>query len=329
MARPPRRRARAAARARRAAPPTARPGDRGALAAPRPRGRRREPAQGRPPRPAGARPPRTRSCCAAGRSPCSRRRVETDVERFEPAAEAALRSRRPGGVRRGGRGGVHRRPAARTLGTRSGRRPAASSCARCTPSCCARAGSGSGWSRPSPTDEPAYRELMRPRWRPAAGPPRSAGTAGCGRPGRELGLRPAAETAALYDECVAGLGPADPAFVGRQVELARAAARAARAERGSRARSSFAGRPASASRRCAGELATVAGRAGWLVGRGHGAAGRRPVRAARRAPSSSSSRRDRGLLDAVGDAARSVLAELTPLAAPGAAARAPGSPATR
>jgi DNA-binding SARP family transcriptional activator/tetratricopeptide (TPR) repeat protein len=76
-----------------------------------------------------------------------------------------------------------------------------------------------------PTDEPAYRDLMRRELeagsRPAAirwyGRLRNALR-------RELGIPPSAETKAIYDECVAGLGTAEPAFVGRQLELARATA---------------------------------------------------------------------------------------------------------
>jgi DNA-binding SARP family transcriptional activator/tetratricopeptide (TPR) repeat protein len=52
---------------------------------------------------------------------------------------------------------------------------------------------------------------------------------------RGLGVLPGSESEALYRECVAGLGPAEAEFVGRQVELARATAAlraAARAEAG-------------------------------------------------------------------------------------------------
>ncbi|MEA2330074.1 MAG: hypothetical protein QOH58_212 [Thermoleophilaceae bacterium] len=76
-----------------------------------------------------------------------------------------------------------------------------------------------------PTDEPACRELMRQELeagsRPAAirwyGRLRTALRS-------ELGLGPSDETQAIYDECVAGLGISDPAFVGRQLELAEATA---------------------------------------------------------------------------------------------------------
>jgi DNA-binding SARP family transcriptional activator/tetratricopeptide (TPR) repeat protein len=87
---------------------------------------------------------------------------------------------------------------------------------------------GGEWERlveVDPTDEPAYRELMR---RELAAGSRPAAIRCYGRLRstlrRELGIPPSAETRAIYDECVAGLGAAEPAFVGRQLELARATA---------------------------------------------------------------------------------------------------------
>ncbi|HYI37151.1 MAG TPA: AAA family ATPase [Thermoleophilaceae bacterium] len=76
-----------------------------------------------------------------------------------------------------------------------------------------------------PTDEPSYRALMRRELdagrRPAAirwyGRLRSTLR-------RELKIVPSAETAALYEEAIAGLGVPTPEFVGRQVELAQATA---------------------------------------------------------------------------------------------------------
>ncbi len=76
-----------------------------------------------------------------------------------------------------------------------------------------------------PTDELAHRELMREAM--AAGDPHAAvrwyshlRTALL----RELGTRPSSDTDALYDECIGGLGVSEPAFIGRQLELARAEA---------------------------------------------------------------------------------------------------------
>jgi DNA-binding SARP family transcriptional activator/tetratricopeptide (TPR) repeat protein len=76
-----------------------------------------------------------------------------------------------------------------------------------------------------PTDELAYRELMR---REMAAGSRPAAIRWYGRLRhalrRELGISPSGDARSLYDECVAGLGISDPAFVGRQLELASATA---------------------------------------------------------------------------------------------------------
>lgn len=76
-----------------------------------------------------------------------------------------------------------------------------------------------------PTDEPAYRALMRSA---LAGGSRPAAIRWYGRLrsvlARELGVSPTAETQAVYDECIAGWGVVDADFVGREVELAKATA---------------------------------------------------------------------------------------------------------
>jgi DNA-binding SARP family transcriptional activator/tetratricopeptide (TPR) repeat protein len=76
-----------------------------------------------------------------------------------------------------------------------------------------------------PTDEPAYRELMR---RELAAGRRPAAIRWFGRLRvalrRELGLHPGPETLALYEDCIAGLATSEPVFVGRQLELARVTA---------------------------------------------------------------------------------------------------------
>ena len=76
-----------------------------------------------------------------------------------------------------------------------------------------------------PADEQAHRELMLAAM--AAGNPHVA-LQWYGRLRtallRDLAVLPGVETDALYEACVAGLGVADPAFVGRHVELARVAA---------------------------------------------------------------------------------------------------------
>ena len=213
-----------AARAGRRAPPAARAGHRGAVADAGARRRRREPAQGRPPRAAGARraggrgpqggPGRAVSLPARSRptSPRSRRRPGA-LDAGDESACAA------GGRTYAG----ELLPEART---RSGPRRRASGCARCYVELLRRSGQWERLVAVEPTDEPAYRELMRaragggqppgrdPLVRPAA---HRAARASCGSP-------PGADTQALYDECVAGLEDAAPAAVGRQLELARATA---------------------------------------------------------------------------------------------------------
>ncbi|WP_205346811.1 ATP-binding protein [Pseudonocardia broussonetiae] len=130
----------------------------------------------------------------------------------------------------------------------------------------------------------------------------------------ELGVAPGPRSRALYEECVAGLGPAATAFVGRQVELARAgAALGDAADPGALAVRGPAGIGKSA---LCGEVAALAGAAGRLVVTVTAAAGDGPY-----APLAAAVEelvgRDRGLLDAVPAATRAVLAGLTPLAGSG------------
>jgi DNA-binding SARP family transcriptional activator/tetratricopeptide (TPR) repeat protein len=169
-----------------------------------------------------------------------------------------------------------------------------------------------------PTDEPACRELMRCELangsRPAAirayGRLRSALR-------RELGILPSPGTQAIYDECVAGLQVAEPDFVGRELELARATG-VLRSEHG-------AARGALVVRGVAGigktafcrELALVARAEGWMV-----VAVEANEAAGPYAPIASAVEQliaaDRGLLEAVAAHSRSVLAELSAVAGPAA-----------
>ena len=84
-----------------------------------------------------------------------------------------------------------------------------------------------------PTDEPAHRGMMRAALDRGD---RAAAIRWYGRLRstleRELGVLPGPETEALYDECVAGLRPAEPDLVGRAVELAQAEAALDAAARG-------------------------------------------------------------------------------------------------
>jgi DNA-binding SARP family transcriptional activator len=113
-----------------------------------------------------------------------------------------------------------------------------------------------------PTDEQAHQELMRVALRAGH---RHAAIRWYGRLRtsleRELGLAPGPRSQALYEECVAGLGTASTAYVGRQVELARAAV-ALRTESGALVVRGPAGIGKTAF--CA-QIAAMATRAGRLV----------------------------------------------------------------
>jgi DNA-binding SARP family transcriptional activator len=188
---------------------------------------------------------------------------------------------------------------------------------------------GGQWERlveVEPADEPACRELMR---RALARGSRPAAIRWYGRLRRalrhELGILPSAETRALYDECVAGLAIAEPDFVGRELELARATA-ALRSEPGAAVGAlvvrGVAGIGKTAFCR---ELALVARAEGWIVIRTEATDADRPY-----APVASAIEQlldgDRGLLDAVTAHGRSVLVELTSVAGPAARL---GRPLTR
>ena len=177
-----------------------------------------------------------------------------------------------------------------------------------------------------PTDEPACRELMR---RELASGSRPAAIRSYGRLRgalrRELGILPSAETHALYDECVAGLAIAEPDFVGRELELARATAVLGPepgATLGALAVRGVAGIGKTAFCR---ELALVARAEGWIVIVAPATEADRPY-----APIASAIEQlvdsDRGLLEGLAAHGRSVLAELTLV--PGPAARL-GRPLTR
>ena len=117
-----------------------------------------------------------------------------------------------------------------------------------------------------PTDEPAYRELMR---REVADGSRPAAIRWYGRLRtalrRELGILPSGDTEAIYDECVAGLGSTEPAFVGRQLELARVTA-LLRSEPGGELGAIVVRGPAGIGKSAlCREVARVARAEGWMV----------------------------------------------------------------
>jgi DNA-binding SARP family transcriptional activator/tetratricopeptide (TPR) repeat protein len=169
-----------------------------------------------------------------------------------------------------------------------------------------------------PTDEPAYRKLMR---RELAGGSRPAAIRWYGRLRtalrRELGVGPSDDSDAIYDECVAGLGVAEPAFVGRQLELARVTA-LLRSEPGGALGALVVRGPAGIGKSAlCREVARVARAEGWMaiaVGATEAGGLYEPLASV----AEQLVARDRALLDAVGSRARSVLAELTSLAAPAA-----------
>ncbi len=178
-----------------------------------------------------------------------------------------------------------------------------------------RAGDWERLVEADPTDESAHRGLMRAALDRGN---RAAAIRWYGRLRRtlayELAVSPGAETEALYDECVAGLRPAEPDLVGRAVELAQAEAALVAAARGGPAavvvrgtaglgKSALCRRVAAAARRGWSVHATTATGPGEpyaplvevlerLLGRDRDVLGRLPLRT------------------------RSVLSELTALAAP-------------
>lgn len=170
-----------------------------------------------------------------------------------------------------------------------------------------------------PTDEHAHRELMR---RELAAGRRAAAIRWYSHLRTALqhaiGVSPGHESQALYDECVAGLRHTGPAFVGRQMELARAAAWLG-APADERAGGLVVRGPAGIGKSAfLRELDTLACERGWTVVRVDATEPDRAYAVVATAVESLIARR-RSLLDGVGAPARSVLATLTPRAAPAAA----------
>ena len=170
--------------------------------------------------------------------------------------------------------------------------------------------------RAEPTDETAHRALMA---RELAAGNRAAAVRWYAHLRealqRELGVTPDAETEALYGRCLAGLQPAGPAYVGRGLALAQALAHLGTAPRerpGGLVLRGPAGIGKSAFCR---ELDAQARQRGWtVVGIDASQLGR--AYAAIAALVEQVLLADRSALDGVGAPARSVLALLSPLAAP-------------
>jgi DNA-binding SARP family transcriptional activator len=169
-----------------------------------------------------------------------------------------------------------------------------------------------------PTDEPAYRELMR---RALAAGSRAAAIRWYGRLRtalrQELRILPSAETDAMYDECVADLAISEPVIVGRQLELARANALLRPEPDGDPGVLVVRGPAGIGKSALCREVAPVARAEGWISITVAATEAGGPY-----APLTSVAEqliaRDPALLDAVGSRARSVLAELSSLAAPAA-----------
>ncbi|WP_344214651.1 ATP-binding protein [Kribbella sancticallisti] len=167
-----------------------------------------------------------------------------------------------------------------------------------------------------PTDEQAYRELMCAALRAGN---RHAAIRWYGRLRttlqQELGMPPGPESEALYDECVAGLLSAEQELVGRQIDLARAEAAlqaAARAELGALVVRGPAGIGKSALSR---RVASIARGQGWTVATATAISESDPYAPLVDVVEQLLSH-DHVPVEKLSDRTRSVLAELTMLAAP-------------
>ena len=167
-----------------------------------------------------------------------------------------------------------------------------------------------------PSDEAAYRELMRAE---LAKGNRHSAIHWYGRLRtaleRELAMPPSPESQALYEECVAGLDPVATGFVGRQAELARVAVALPSAERGDVGALVVRGPAGIGKTALCRQVGLLARQRGWLAVTVVATAGSSPYAPLVNAVEQLLSR-DRTLLDALPDQARSVLAGLTLLAAP-------------
>jgi DNA-binding SARP family transcriptional activator len=169
-----------------------------------------------------------------------------------------------------------------------------------------------------PADEPAHRALMT---RELAAGNRAAAIRWYAHLRealqQQLGVTPDRDTEALYERCLAGLQQAGPPFVGRALERAQVAAWLAMAARDRPGGIVLRG-PGGIGKTAFGrELETLARERGWAVVRVDAAQTGRP-HAVIAALAERIVLTDRGVLDRVGAPARSVLALLSPLAAPAA-----------
>ena len=240
--------------------------------------------------------------------------VSTDVERFEELAEAALRSGDPQACAEAAAAcpGILL-PGALYEEWTSSRRERLRVCRA---ELLRRAGRWEELVAAEPADEQAYREIMGAALRAGN---RHAAIRWYGRLRtnleRELGLAPDGESRALYEEAVAGLGLAATTFVGRQVELARAAVALRSAEHGASGALMVRGPAGIGKSHLCREVAAMGGDRGWVVLTVAAQAGCEPYAPVIEAVEQLLAR-DRGLLDGLSTQVRSTLAELTALAGP-------------
>ncbi|MBW7833915.1 MAG: AAA family ATPase [Simplicispira suum] len=169
-----------------------------------------------------------------------------------------------------------------------------------------------------PTDEPAHRELMALEL--AAGN-RAAAIRWYARLRealqQELAITPNDETEALYEACVAGLQPEGPAFVGRAMLQAQALAWLGMAPADRPGGIALRGPTGIGKTAFCRELGALARERGWTVVRVDAAQPGRTY-AVIAALAETVVMADRSVLDRIGAPARSVLAQLSSLAAPAA-----------
>lgn len=170
----------------------------------------------------------------------------------------------------------------------------------------------------APTDEPTHRELMAAEL--AAGN-RAAAIRWYARLRealqQELAITPDRDTKALYDQCVAGLQSAGPAFVGRAMARARAVAWLGMATSERPGGIVLRGPTGIGKTAFCRELGALARERGWRVVCVDAAQPGRAY-AVIAALAELVIMADREVLDRIGAPARSVLAQLSPLAAPAA-----------
>ncbi len=181
---------------------------------------------------------------------------------------------------------------------------------------------GQQWERlaqEAPTDEPAHRELMAAEL--AAGN-RAAAIRWYARLRealqQELAITPDRDTEALYARCIAGLQPSGPAFVGRAMPCAQVAAWLGMAAADRPGGVVLRGPAGIGKTALCRELGAAARKRGWSVVRVDAAQPGRSY-AVVAALAELMVLADRSLLDHIGAPARSVLATISPLAAPAAA----------